>query len=67
MTLPLLAVGAVGVIGVATHWCGPSMGEMIAAFDKGDVDAGPRAERVAARVVLVRDRDVAPNPQCRPR
>ena len=21
-TLPLLAVGAVGVIGVATHWCG---------------------------------------------
>ena len=30
MTLPLLAVGAVGVIGTATHWCGPIMGELIA-------------------------------------
>jgi 4-hydroxy-tetrahydrodipicolinate synthase len=36
MTLPLLAVGAVGVIGTATHWCGPQMSELIAAFDKGD-------------------------------
>jgi 4-hydroxy-tetrahydrodipicolinate synthase len=36
MTLPLLAVGAVGVIGTATHWCGPVMGEVIDAFDKGD-------------------------------
>ena len=36
MTLPLLAVGAYGVIGTATHWCGPIMGELIAAFDKGD-------------------------------
>jgi 4-hydroxy-tetrahydrodipicolinate synthase len=36
MTLPLLAAGAVGVIGTATHWCGEAMAEMIAAFDKGD-------------------------------
>jgi 4-hydroxy-tetrahydrodipicolinate synthase len=36
MTLPLLAAGAVGVIGTATHWCGEAMTEMIAAFDKGD-------------------------------
>jgi 4-hydroxy-tetrahydrodipicolinate synthase len=36
-TLPLLAVGAVGVIGVATHWAGPQHQEMIAAFQKGDV------------------------------
>jgi 4-hydroxy-tetrahydrodipicolinate synthase len=36
-TLPLLAVGAVGVIGVATHWAGTQVGEMIAAFGKGDV------------------------------
>ncbi|MGK2949075.1 MAG: 4-hydroxy-tetrahydrodipicolinate synthase [Acidimicrobiales bacterium] len=35
-TLPLLAVGAVGVIGTATHWVGPIMGEMIAAFEAGD-------------------------------
>jgi 4-hydroxy-tetrahydrodipicolinate synthase len=39
LTLPLLAVGAAGVVGVATHWCGVQMGEMIAAHDKGDVVA----------------------------
>jgi 4-hydroxy-tetrahydrodipicolinate synthase len=37
LTLPLLSVGAVGVVGVATHWCGTQMAEMIAAHDKGDV------------------------------
>jgi 4-hydroxy-tetrahydrodipicolinate synthase len=36
MTLPLLAVGAVGVIGTATHWCGEVMTELVAAFTKGD-------------------------------
>ena len=45
LTLPLLAVGAVGVIGVATHWAAPEMSEMIAAFQKGDVDKAPRAQR----------------------
>jgi 4-hydroxy-tetrahydrodipicolinate synthase len=38
MTLPLLAVGAVGVIGTCTHWCGPIMGELVDAFGKGDHD-----------------------------
>jgi 4-hydroxy-tetrahydrodipicolinate synthase len=38
MTLPLLAVGAVGVIGTATHWCGPIMSELVTAFEKGDHD-----------------------------
>ena len=38
MTLPLLASGAVGVIGTATHWCGEVMAELIAAFEKGDHD-----------------------------
>lgn len=37
LTLPLLSVGAVGVVGVATHWCGVQMGEMITAHEKGDV------------------------------
>ena len=36
MTLPLLAVGAVGVVGTATHWCGEVMAALIAAFLKGD-------------------------------
>ncbi len=38
MTLPLLAVGAVGVIGTATHWVGPIMAEMVAAFERGAHD-----------------------------
>ena len=41
-TLPLLAVGAVGVISVASHWAGEETAAMIAAFEKGDV-AGARA------------------------
>jgi 4-hydroxy-tetrahydrodipicolinate synthase len=45
MTLPLLAVGAVGVIGTATHWAGAQMGELIDAFAKGDHD---RAREVNA-------------------
>jgi 4-hydroxy-tetrahydrodipicolinate synthase len=45
MTLPLLAVGAVGVIGTATHWCGVEMGQLIDAFLAGDHD---RARRINA-------------------
>jgi 4-hydroxy-tetrahydrodipicolinate synthase len=48
LTLPLLAVGAVGVVGVATHWSGPQHVEMIAAFFDGDVE---RAREVNARLI----------------
>jgi 4-hydroxy-tetrahydrodipicolinate synthase len=48
LTLPLLAVGAVGVIGVATHWSGALHGEMIDAFLKGDVT---RAQEANARLL----------------
>jgi 4-hydroxy-tetrahydrodipicolinate synthase len=48
LTLPLLAVGAVGVVGVATHWAAPEFGEMIAAFDKGDV---VRAREINAQLL----------------
>jgi 4-hydroxy-tetrahydrodipicolinate synthase len=48
LTLPLLAVGAVGVIGVGTHWCGELVGEMIAAFGKGDIES---ARAVNARLL----------------
>ncbi|AUH51553.1 4-hydroxy-tetrahydrodipicolinate synthase [Chromobacterium sp. ATCC 53434] len=46
LTLPLLAVGAVGVVGTSTHWTGPEFAAMIAAFERGDV-AGPRAINAA--------------------
>jgi 4-hydroxy-tetrahydrodipicolinate synthase len=41
-TLPLLACGAVGVVGTSTHWTGPHFQQMVAAFRRGDV-AGARA------------------------
>jgi 4-hydroxy-tetrahydrodipicolinate synthase len=40
-TLPLLAVGAVGVVSVASHWAGPAFADMVARFEAGDV-AGAR-------------------------
>ena len=67
MTLPLLAVGAVGVIGVATHWCAAEMGEMIAAFAKGDVE---RARELNARLLpscAYETGDADAEPRSRPR
>ncbi len=37
MTLPLLAVGAVGVISVASHWIGPQLGKVVQSFMDGDL------------------------------
>jgi 4-hydroxy-tetrahydrodipicolinate synthase len=42
LTLPLLALGAVGVVSVCSHWAGPDMAAMIDAFVAGDT-AGARA------------------------
>ena len=61
-TLPLLAVGAVGVISVESHWAGDLVGEMIVAFGKGDVD---RAREINAKLVpshRFQSSDEAPNP-----
>lgn len=62
MTLPLLAVGAVGVVGVATHWTAPQHVEMIAAFEKGDV---VRAREINASLqpsFAFETGELAPNP-----
>jgi 4-hydroxy-tetrahydrodipicolinate synthase len=39
MTLPLLAVGAIGLISVAAHWVGPQLRSVIDAFLRGDLAA----------------------------
>lgn len=46
-TLPLLAVGAVGVVGTSTHWTAPLLGDMIAAFGRGEV---AKARAINARL-----------------
>ncbi len=45
LTLPMLAVGAVGVVSVASHLAGHRIAEMIAAHDKGDVEGAARIDR----------------------
>jgi 4-hydroxy-tetrahydrodipicolinate synthase len=61
-TLPLLAVGAVGVVGVATHWVGGLMGEVIAAYDKGDVVAAREVNARMLRSFAFETGDACPNP-----
>lgn len=61
-TLPLLAVGAVGVISVESHWAAPEVSEMVAAFFKGDVE---HARAVNARLLdshAFQSSEEAPNP-----
>lgn len=61
-TLPLLAVGAVGVVSVSSHWTGRQMGQMIDAFKKGDVE---EARRINAALIPSFDYESqidAPNP-----
>ncbi len=48
MTLPLLAVGAVGVVGTTTHWTGPQFAAMVAAFQDGRVQ---EARAINARLL----------------
>lgn len=45
MTLPLLAVGAVGVVGTSTHFTGHGMKQLIQAFAKGDTAEALRLHR----------------------
>ena len=62
LTLPFLSVGAVGIIGVATHWVGSEVAEMIAAYTKGQVED---ARRINARLIPSWNYEtglVAPNP-----
>jgi 4-hydroxy-tetrahydrodipicolinate synthase len=48
LTLPFMAIGGCGVIGVATHWTGQDHQEMFDYWAKGDVDG---ARRINARML----------------
>jgi len=62
LTLPLMAIGAVGAIGVATHWCAPDHVEMFDAWGRGDVVAARRANERQLESFEFESRDDAPNP-----
>jgi len=61
-TLALLALGAVGVVGVATHWIGLEMAEMIAAFAKGDLAGAREINGRMLESFVFETGDAAPNP-----
>ena len=62
VTLPFLAVGAVGMVGVATHWIGEQAGQLFDAFESGNL---AEARRINAELLPSFDfetSDEAPNP-----
>ncbi len=62
LTLPLLSVGAVGVVSVATHWAGPHFAEMLARFTKGDVARAREINAILSDSYAYETSDAAPNP-----
>jgi 4-hydroxy-tetrahydrodipicolinate synthase len=62
LTLPLMAIGAVGAIGVATHWCAPDHVEMFDAWGRGDVAAARGINERQLESYDFETSDGAPNP-----
>lgn len=62
LTLALLAVGAVGIISVASHWAAPQISEMIASYTKGDTEAALALNDRLLESWDFQSSDEAPNP-----
>ena len=62
LTLPLLAIGAVGVVSVASHWIGEELGEMVRRFVDGDVEGARELNAALLEAVAFQSGDEAPNP-----
>jgi 4-hydroxy-tetrahydrodipicolinate synthase len=62
LTLPLLALGAVGVVSVCSHWAGVEMAAMVDAFAAGDVAEARRCNDLLLESFAFEGSDAAPNP-----
>lgn len=62
LNLPLLAVGAVGLVGVAAQWAGPWLLELVTTFEKGDVEAARATNSRLLESYAFESGDDAPNP-----
>lgn len=62
LTLPLLSVGAVGVIGVATHWTGLDHQTMFQRWQSGDASGARRVNQALLPSFAYETGDDAPNP-----
>jgi 4-hydroxy-tetrahydrodipicolinate synthase len=62
LTLPLLSIGAAGVVSVASHWAGPLFGEMMRCFAEGDVQGARVANTRLLESYSFQTGELAPNP-----
>jgi len=62
LTLPLLAIGAAGVVGVATHWCGVETKAMVEAFFAGNVAEATAINQKLLASWEIETSDLGPNP-----
>ncbi len=62
LTLPFLSVGAVGAIGVATHWTAPDHVAMFDAWEGGDIAGAQSANRRMLESFGFETGDLTPNP-----
>lgn len=62
MNLPLMAVGAVGVIGVCTHWAAQEHVAMFDAWERHDIAETQRINRLLIESYEFEGNDDAPNP-----
>ncbi len=62
LTLPLLSVGAIGTIGVATHWTAPDHVAMFDAVERGDMVDARRVNRRMLESFAFETGDLTPNP-----
>jgi 4-hydroxy-tetrahydrodipicolinate synthase len=62
MTLPLLAVGAVGTISVASHWVGPQFKAVVEAFLAGDLATAIAGNAELLDAIDFQSSDDYPNP-----
>lgn len=62
LTLPLLALGGVGVISVCAHWSGPEMHRMVSAALDGDLDSARRANARLVESYDFESTELFPNP-----
>ncbi|MBO0715380.1 MAG: 4-hydroxy-tetrahydrodipicolinate synthase [Acidimicrobiales bacterium] len=62
LTLPLLSVGAAGVVSVASHWAGPVFAEMMRCVADGDLPGARAANTRLLESYTFQTGELAPNP-----
>ena len=62
LTLPFMAIGAVGIVSVAAHWAGEYFAAMVRAADAGDWDDARRLNELLAESCAFESSETYPNP-----